>query len=98
MAKRENDSLSVKDLMKTFINENNLKKGIQKLEIEEAWNQLMGPGVSSYTESVQLQNKTLIIRLSSSVLREELSYGKEKIITMLNEAMGEELITKLMLA
>ncbi len=97
MSKRESESNSIKDLMQSFIKENNLKKGMQKIEIEEAWNQLMGPGVANYTESVQLQNKTLIVRLSSSVLREELSYGKEKIIAMINDEVGENLISKLML-
>jgi len=34
MAKRENDSFSVKDLMQSFINENNLSKGMQKIKAE----------------------------------------------------------------
>ena len=85
MAKRENDSVALKQLMQSFIKENNLSKGMQKIKVEEAWHKLMGQGVSSYTQSVELQKKTLIIRLTSSVLREELSYGKEKIIKMLNE-------------
>lgn len=97
MAKRENDSFSVKDLMKSFIRENNLSKGMQKMKIEESWEKLMGQGVASYTQSVQLQNKTLIIKLTSSVLREELSYGKEKIIKMLNEEMGDKVVSKLLL-
>ncbi|MFY0604164.1 MAG: DUF721 domain-containing protein [Flavobacteriaceae bacterium] len=97
MAKRENESFSVKDLMNSFIKENNLSKGMQKLKIEEAWAKLMGQGVASYTDSVLLQNKTLIIKLSSSVLREELSYGKDKIIKMLNDEMGEQVVSKLML-
>jgi len=58
---------------------------------------MMGPGVSNHTSSVKLQNKTLIIQLNSSVLREELSYGKDKIIKMMNEEIGEDLIVKLML-
>jgi hypothetical protein len=98
MAKREKETFSVKDLMGSFIKENNLSKGMQKLQVEEVWGQLMGQGVVSYTVKVQLQNKTLIISLSSSVLREELSYGKEKIIKMMNEELGEELITKIILA
>ena len=97
MSKREKESFSVKDLMKSFIKENNLSKGMQKLKAEEAWVKLMGQGVASYTDSVQLQNKTLVVRLNSSALREELSYGKEKIIKMLNEELGEEVISKLML-
>ena len=97
MAKRENDSFSIKDLMGSFIQENNLGKGMKKMKIEEAWVKLMGQGVASYTTEVVLQNKTLIVRLSSSVLREELGYGKQKIIKMLNEEMGEKVVSKLML-
>ena len=97
MAKRENDSFSVKDLMQSFIKENNLSKGMRKLKVEETWREMMGPGVMAHTSSVKLHNKTLIIQLTSSVLREELSYGKDKIIKMMNEKIGETVISKLML-
>ncbi|SDR84557.1 Protein of unknown function [Polaribacter sp. KT25b] len=97
MAKRENDSFSIQDLMQSFIKENNLSKGMQKIKVEETWCKMMGPGVETHTTSVKLQNKTLIIQLNSSVLREELSYGKDKIIKMMNEELGDEVITKLML-
>lgn len=97
MAKRENEFASIEDLMKVVIKENNLTKGMNQMNVKEVWTKLMGPGVESYTESVQLQNKTLIVKLKSSVLREELSYGKDKIIKMLNEDLGQDLITKLML-
>ena len=57
----------------------------------------MGNGVNNYSTAVSLQRDTLYIQLSSSVLREELSYGKEKIITMLNEELGKDIIKKLVL-
>ena len=97
MAKRENDSFSIEDLMQLFIKENKLTKGMQKIKIEETWHKMMGQGVTVHTTSVKLQNKTLLIQLNSSVLREELSYGKDKIIKMMNEEIGEEIISKLML-
>ncbi len=97
MSKRENNSNSIKNLMKVFIKQSKLEKGFQKIQIEETWKKVMGPGVHSYTNEVKLQNGTLIVRLKSSVLREELSYGKEKIISMINQEMGEKLIKKLML-
>jgi len=97
MAKRENDSYSVKEIMQRFIKENNLSKGMQKIKAEEIWNQMKGPGVANHTSAVKLQNKTLIVHLTSSVLREELSYGKEKIIKMINEEFGDEIVSKLLL-
>lgn len=97
MSKRQKEYLSVKDLMGSFIKENNLSKGMQKITIKENWNSLMGNGVASYTEKVELRNGTLYVKLSSSVLRQELDYGKEKIKEMMNEALGGEEIKKVML-
>jgi hypothetical protein len=97
MAKRQNESAAIKDLMGSFIKENNLSKGMKRISIKESWEQLMGNGVVSYTEKVELKGTTLYVKLSSSVLREELSYGKEKIIEMMNDALGTQEIKKLLL-
>jgi len=98
MAKRQNEFHSIQELMKDVFKENNLSSGMQKISVKEAWDLLMGNGIVSYTNSVELKGKTLIVRLKSSVLREELSFGKEKIIAMMNKELGEDLIKKIILA
>lgn len=97
MRKRKEDHMQLGDALRHFIKENKLQKGIDKVETREVWAKLMGNGVNNYTTSVELQKDTLFISLSSSVLREELSHGKSKIIAMLNEELGRELIKKLVL-
>lgn len=97
MAKRENTNLSLGDALQEFIKKNKLEKGMDKVNAREAWKKLMGNGVNNYTTAIELRNETLFISLSSSVLREELSYGKSKIIAMLNEELGKELVKKLVL-
>jgi len=97
MSKRQNDSFKIDDLMKSFVKENKLEKGLNKVNVEAAWRAMMGNGVNTYTTSVKLHKDVLYVELSSSVLREELSYGKDKIIAMLNESLGKNLITKLIL-
>ncbi|WP_299484837.1 DUF721 domain-containing protein [uncultured Allomuricauda sp.] len=97
MAKRNNSHLRMNEALNEFIKENKLQKGMDKVDAREAWEKLMGNGVNNYTTSVELKNETLYISLSSSVLREELSFGKTKIIAMLNEELGKELIKKLVL-
>lgn len=87
MAKRENKTFSIKDLIPHMLQENKLQKGIDQLAVKDAWEEVMGKGVVSYTDSVYLKNHTLMVKLSSSTLREELSYGKEKIINMLNNSL-----------
>lgn len=97
MAKRNNDNQSLEDILKEFVDANNLQFGLDKVNVREAWANLMGNGVNNYTTTIELKNETLYVQLSSSVLREELSYGNEKIIKMLNEAIGKDVIKKLIL-
>ena len=74
-----------------------LSRGITNEKINGLWNQLLGDNISQFTDKVELRNETLYISLSSAPLREELSYGKEKIMRMLNEEMGKETIKKIVL-
>ncbi len=97
MSKRHNEHVSISDALKEFVEINRLQSGLDKINVSDAWVSVMGNGVNSYTSGVKLERNTLYVQLSSSVLREELGYGKDKIITMLNEALGKELIKKLVL-
>ncbi|WP_299226355.1 DUF721 domain-containing protein [uncultured Psychroserpens sp.] len=97
MAKRNNDHLPISAILKEFVNSNNLQSGLNKVNVREAWAKMMGNGVNNYTTNIVLERDTLYVQLSSSVLREELSYGREKIIKMLNESLGKEIIRKLVL-
>ncbi len=97
MAKRNNSHISIQDALKEFVQTNKLEKGLDKVNVADAWANLMGNGVNNYTTAVQLERDTLYVQLSSSVLREELSYGKQKIIDMLNEELGKNIVKKLIL-
>ncbi|GLB52304.1 hypothetical protein NBRC110019_13430 [Neptunitalea chrysea] len=97
MTKRYNEHISLSEALKSFIKENHLEGGIDKIDVRDAWIQLMGNGVANYTQDIILKNETLHVSLTSSVLREELSYGKQKIIEMINEQLGKELVKELIL-
>ena len=97
MPKRQNEQMNMGNVLKEFIKENRLQKGINKVDAQEAWRKLMDNGVNNYTKNIELRGETLYVSLTSSVLREELSYEKSNIIKMLNEELGKELIKKLIL-
>lgn len=96
MAKRESEN-TMSDLLHSFIKRNKLQIGLDKVSIKDAWYKVMGEAIGKYTTEVQLDRDTVYVRLSSSVLREELSYGREKIVRMLNEELGKELVKTLVL-
>lgn len=95
--KRFQEENSISDVLKSFIEVNKLQNGLDKVNVRDAWKNVMGPGVNNYTTDVMLKKTTLYVALSSAVLREELMYGKEKIIKILNEELQKDLITDLVL-
>ena len=97
MARRVSNEGSIGDVLKEFIEKNKLQAGMDKIDVEEAWKSLMGNGVNSYTKEVVLKGTTLYVSLTSAVLREELSYGKQKIIKMINEELRKEVIEEVIL-
>lgn len=97
MAKRINNESSIGDVLKEIIQVNKLQPGIDQISVKEAWVALMGNGVNSYTKNVVLKGSTLYVELTSAVLREELSYGKDKIIKMINEELRRDVVTAVIL-
>lgn len=97
MAKRTSNESSISEVLQQFIQVNKLEAGMDKIDVEQAWKSLMGNGVNSYTQEVILKGSTLYVQLTSAVLREELSYGKQKIIAMLNEELRKEIVKDLVL-
>ncbi len=97
MAKRMQNDSTISDILKEIILTNKLQPGIDQIEVKEAWKSLMGNGVNSYTQNVLLKNSILYVELTSSVLREELNYGKDKIIKMINEELRREVVKDVVL-
>ena len=91
------NNLELKNLVNTFLKENKLEKGLLNIEVKKAWFELMNNGVANYTTDVSLRKKTLYIKLSSPALKEELSYGKEKLIKLINERLMENVVEKIYL-
>ena len=97
MAKRMNNQSIVGDILNEIIKVNKLESGLNQISVVDAWKNLMGNGVNNYTQNVALRNETLYVELTSAVLRQELSYGKEKIIKMINEELGKEVVKYIVL-
>jgi hypothetical protein len=97
MTRRTSNESSISAILNEIIQVNKLQPGIDQIAVSDAWKNLMGNGVNTYTRNIALKGSTLYVELTSAVLREELKYGKEKIIKMINEELGKEVITSVVL-
>lgn len=86
---------SMRDALKKFLDESRIKGGIQALQIEDVWEQIMGKTIARYTEKLSIINDTLFITTSVAPLKQELIFQREKIIQRVNEALGQKIINKI---
>lgn len=97
LANDDDDYTPMSDIITNVIKRNRLEKGLHAVRAEDAWESVMGPAISKYTTDIKLDRDRLLVRISSSTLRQELDYGKQKIIALLNEELGGDYIKKLIL-
>jgi len=89
---RKSNVQSVGEVIKEMMRNLNLEEKVTEARIAAVWEKVMGQGISKYTTNISFRNGTLSIRLSSPVLRQELSYGKTKIIGLINEALDQDMV------
>ena len=90
--KRSDDTESLGDAISRLLKVYNLEDKLNERAILAEWEQFMGPVVTKYTEKIYFKKNKLTIKLKSSVLREELSLSKTKIIQQLNDKLEKKLI------
>lgn len=89
--KKHNDQ-PIKDVLKDLMSQRQLRSKLKLTKIRSSWPELMGPTISGYTTEISLRKRTLYISLNSAPLKQELSMGKEKILRLMNETLGEEFL------
>lgn len=89
--------VSIGEALQQFLKNSKLKSGVQALQIEDAWEKIMGKTVARYTDKIQIINATLFISTNVAPLKNELLYQKAKIIERVNEALGENVIKEVVI-
>lgn len=90
--KRKN-AQTIGEVLNDFFKSNTaLYEKIMDTRIERAWEVVLGPMVMKYTRNVYVRGHVLYVSLSSSVLRNELTLCRERLIKSLNEHVGATVI------
>ncbi len=91
MFKREVQS--VRDVILRTLREQGLETPLQQKRLIEAWPEIAGPLIASYTLNTYIYNQTLYVRLSSPSLRADLSMRRQEFVERLNATVGEQVIS-----
>ena len=84
---------AIDQLLKTY----KLDDRLAEKRLIGSWESVMGEIIAKHTTDIYIKHQQLFVTLDSSALRNELLLAKSKIVKMLNDAVGREIINEVVL-
>jgi predicted nucleic acid-binding Zn ribbon protein len=95
MMKAKREQKPLKQLIDDLLIRYGLEEKLNEHRLIEVWETLLGKMISRHTTEIRLKRGVLFLQFDSATIRQELSYSNDQLILELNEAMGKEVIKKI---
>ena len=83
-------------LINQFLRQQGLEAPLQEYRLLAAWGEVAGAEVERVTRKLFVRNQTLVVELSSPVIRSEMMMRRGDLVRMLNDKAGAQVITDIM--
>ena len=97
MPVKKSNEYTLKQAIDEMVRTYRLEGKMNEIKLLNGWEKVMGAVIAKYTKKIHVENRVLYVEISSAALREELSYGKSKMVKMLNEEAGGNVIDEIIL-
>lgn len=94
---KRGETKSIAELVRAMCREEGLETPLNEYRIMNAWGEVLGAAVQSYTKGLRIYNQVLYVTLTSSVLRHELFMNRKSIVRRLNDYVKAQVITDIIL-
>ena len=78
-----------------FLRQSGLETPLLQRRLIASWPEIVGKYTASLTGDICIKNQTLMVKLNSPALRQELSMQSAKLIENLNGKVGSQIITSI---
>ena len=92
---KRNNAEPIGKLTQQFLRQESLESPLNEQRLLDAWPQILGPAIASYTKELYIRNQILYVHLTSAALRQELMMGRELLVRNLNQKVGATVITNI---
>ena len=96
--KRKQNDIKIGDALTELLDTYKLNGKLNEIKIVEGWKNTLGTMINNHTKTIKVQNGKLFVKLDNAALKNELSYSKTKLIQSLNEYVGAEVITEIIIS
>ena len=94
---RGNNTNNVGDIIRRLMKNPKLADRLDELDALEVWKELIGKQLQNYIAEARMIKGSLLIKVTSAPLRNELSYKKTDLIKQINTKLGKEVVKEIVL-
>jgi hypothetical protein len=95
MSSRKYTDQSLKTIISEMLRDSGMERKFNELEVIRCYREVVGDVVSRKTREVYLKGRTLVLKMDSGALKQELSFQKTRIIGLINERLGSQFLEQL---
>ncbi|MEN6464202.1 MAG: DUF721 domain-containing protein [Syntrophaceae bacterium] len=92
MRRKTSKPLLVGDILQDTLKRRNIPIDCRDQEIVTGWEKTVGPVIFQQTRPEKIRNRTLYLKVSSSIWMQQLQFMKAELIEKVNAALGKEAV------
>lgn len=97
MEKKTNHLFTLEEALKLVMSDKRINKGLTESVVKQEWPNIMGNTIAKHTTGIYLKGTELHVYFNSSIIKNEFLYNREKAIELINEALGYQAISDLVI-
>ena len=94
---RGNNTNNIGEIIRKLMKSPKLAEKMEELDALDVWKELIGDNLQKFVGGAKMYKGNLYVKLSSSVLRNELSYKKNELKEQINKKLGREIVKEIIL-
>ena len=94
---RRSNANNIGEIIRKLMRSPKLAEKMNELDALDVWKELIGDSLQKFVVSAKIYKGDLYVKLSSSVLRDELSYKKSELKEKINQKLGKEIVKEIIL-
>lgn len=97
MVIRRTQSRPIKDIIEEVLKNFGIDQKLKERELIRQWDKVVGITIARSTESIYIIDRKLIVKIRSSVIRNELTMIRNELLIELNRRIGQVLIDEIVI-
>ena len=90
---KRTDPLTVKEIIDRVLDDESIRDTARAQRLCYMWPEVVGPGINRHTVRRYVADRILHVYINSASLKQELLFHRDRLVQLLNEAAGADVIT-----